>query len=215
MRVVSWNVRSLRDGRRGVARQLRALDADVIVLQEAPRLLLWRLSRLLLARQVGLRLVTHGRAAGNCVLTRLPVISSSDRELPRRSGLHRRGTAGAVLLLDGHPLHVAGSHLDLDPAARLVTAAAVRAQPVDVLCADVNDIPGSPAWRLLSDGLSDPGTAPTFPAAAPTRRIDALLVGPSLRVVGFRVEGTCASDHLLLVADLARVDGPTFEGARP
>lgn len=212
---MSWNVRSLRDGRSGVVRQLRALDADVVVLQEAPRLVLWRLSRRLLAHQVGLRLVTRGRAAGNCVLTRLPVTSARTSQLPRHPGLHRRGTAAAVLMLDGLPVRVAGTHLDLDPQARLVTASAVRADPVDVLCADVNDEPGSPAWKLLADGLTDPGAAPTFPARAPRRRLDALLVGPALRVVAFGVEATSASDHLLLVADVARVDAPTYEGASP
>ena len=215
MRVVSWNVRSLRDGRRAVVRQLRDLEADVVVLQEAPRLVLWRLSRWLLARQLGLHLATRGRAAGNCVLTRLPRVSSASRELSRPPGLHRRGTAAAVLLLDGAPLRVLGTHLDLDADASLVTATAARDEPVDVLCADVNDQPGSAAWQVLSSGLHDPGSALTFPAAAPRRRIDALLLGPTLRVVAFTVVDTTASDHRLLVADVARVGGPSYEGAPP
>ena len=214
MRVVSWNVRSLRDGRGAVVRQLRFLDADVVILQEAPRLVLWRLSRRLLARQAGLRVATTGRAAGNCVLTRLPVADGSTREFPRRPGLHTRGTAGAVLLLDGLPVRVAGTHLDLEPNARLQTARLVRAAPVDVLCADVNDVPGSPAWEVLAAGLTDPGSGPTFPADAPARRIDALLVGPALVVLASRVEPTSASDHLPLVADLARVGGPPHEGVQ-
>ena len=194
MRVVSWNIRSLRDGRRGVVQQLRALDADVVVLQEAPRLVLWRLSRYVLAWQVGLRLATTGRAAGNCVLTRLPVVSARTRELPRPPGHHRRGTAALVLLLDGLPVRVLGTHLDLDAGARLTTAAVARDEPVDVLCADVNDHPDSPAWAVLADGLTDPGGEPTFPAGAPRRRIDALLVGPAFEVVSFGVHDTAASD---------------------
>ena len=198
--------------------ELRALDADVVVLQEAPRLVLWRWSRRVLARQLGLRLATRGRAAGSCVLTRLPVVSASCRELPRPPGLHRRGTAAVVLLLDGLPLRVLGTHLDLTPEARLVTAAAARDEPVDVVCADVNDVPGSAAWQVLAAGLIDAGWAadglaePTFPASSPRRRIDVVLVGPALAVVAFRVVDTRASDHRLLVADVARVGGPSYEG---
>ena len=120
-----------------------------------------------------------------------------------------------MLLLDGLPLRVAGTHLDLEPAARVETATLVRAEPVDILCADVNDRPGSPAWQVLAAGLIDPGSDATFPARAATRRIDALLVGPALVVLAFRVEPTSASDHLLLVADLARVGGSTHEGVQP
>ena len=208
LRVVGWNVRSLRDGRHRVAQQVRRLDPDVLVLQEAPRLVLWRLSRLLLARSCGLRVATPRRAAGNVVLVRpgIAVLSASEVRLPRRPGLHRRAAAVAVLEVDGLRLAVAGTHLDLDPTARLDSARRVRAAlPEDVplvVSADVNDDPGSPAWVALADGLTDRGDAPTFPAGTPRRRIDALLVrGVEVRshVV---VEVAGASDHRALVAEV-------------
>lgn len=208
MRVVSWNVRSLRDGSAAVARTLRELEPDVVVLQEAPRLVLWRLSRHLLARRAGLRVVTFRKAAGNLVLARVPVERAWSRSFAKPPGLHRRGTAGAVVALARRPLAVVGTHLDLEAAARLRTAAAVRTLAPDlplVLCADVNELPGGPAWSVLAEGLDDVGTSATFPAARPNRRIDLLAASPSLHVE-LRVLPTTASDHRVLVADLAWTD---------
>ena len=210
MRVVSWNVRSLRDGRRAVASALASLAPDVVILQEAPRLWLWRSSRRRLARRAGLRVATGGRAAGNVILVRARPERAYARSFPRRRGLHRRGTVGVVVLLDGRQLAIVGTHLDLDPAARQDSAAAVRALAPSlplVLGADVNEEPGGPAWRLLLDGLVDLGTAPTFPARAPQRRIDVLAAAPELSVA-LRVVPTAASDHQLLVADV-RWNAPT------
>jgi len=208
VRVVSWNVRSLRDGAGAVASMLCGLEPDVVVLQEAPRLVLWRLSRRLLAHRAGLRVVTVHKAAGNLVLARVPVERAWSRSFAKPPGLHRRGTAGAVVTLAGRPLAVVGTHLDLEPPARLRTATAVRALAPDlplVLCADVNDLPGGPAWSVLAEGLTDVGTAATFPAAMPTRRIDLLAASPLLHVE-LRVLPTTASDHRVLVAEVDWAD---------
>ena len=188
-----------------MADTLRGLDPDVVLLQEAPRLVLWRTARRRLARRSGLRLVTRGRAAGNVVLARGPVEASYARSFRRRPGLHRRGTAGVVVRLDGRPLAVVGTHLDLDAAARVGTAALVRrlapSLPL-VVGADVNEEPGGPAWQLLAAGTVDLGTRPTYPARAPVRRIDLLAAGPEL-TGRLQVLPTTASDHLVLVADLS------------
>lgn len=213
MRVVSWNVRSLRDDAAGVAAALRELAPDVVLVQEAPRLWRSRAACQRLARRAGLDVVTGGRSAcGNLLLTTPGVAtrSSYDVRLPKRPGLHRRGGVGAVLELDARPLAVLGTHLDLDPAARLDSARRLRATapaglPL-VVGADVNDEPGSPPWAALSAGLVDAGEGcgPTFSAANRHRRIDAVLVDPRLRVVACTVVDTGpVSDHLPVVADLA------------
>ena len=198
-----------------MAAELAALQADVVVLQEAPRLVLWRLARRRLARRAGLRLVTTGRAGGNALLAapEVEVRSSYAVLLPKRPGLHRRASVGAVVTLDGRELVVAGSHLDLDGSARLDSARRVRAavppgRPL-VLGADVNEPPDGPAWAVLAGGLVDPGGEPTFPAGRPTRRIDLLAVSPEL-TVALRVLPTAASDHRMLVADVAWA--PTLGG---
>jgi endonuclease/exonuclease/phosphatase family metal-dependent hydrolase len=208
MRVLSWNVRSLRDDAVGVARVLRAAAPDVVLVQEAPRLWRWRSACARLARQAGLVVVTGGRpAAGNLVLCslRVRVESSYDVLLPKRPGLHRRGAATAVLDVGGHRLSVLGTHLDLDPAARADTARRLRTSSYDVIGADVNEEPGGPAWSALSAGLVDvaEGLGPTFSVRNPRRRIDGLFVAPALRPVRVEVlDCGPVSDHRPILAEL-------------
>lgn len=212
MRVVSWNVRSLRDDARGVAAVLAGLQPDVVVVQEAPRLLLWRSSCDRLARRAGLRRVVGGApAAGNLLLVgpRTRVLEARPVLLARRPGLHRRGAVLAVLELEGQVLSVLGTHLDLDPVARLASAGQLRAQAPRVwpllVAADVNEEPSGPAWGALSQGLMDVAAdcGPTFPQRDPHRRIDGIFVDPALAVVAVqRPDPGPVSDHLPLVVDL-------------
>lgn len=212
LRVVGWNVRSLRDDPRGVAAVLAGLAADVAVLQEAPRLLGSGVANRRLARRAGLVRATGGAsAAGNLLLVsrRTTVIQARAVRFPRRRGLHRRGAVLGVVELDGARLSVAGTHLDLEPCARSDSARRVRAalpddQPL-ILCADVNEEPGGPAWAVLADGLVDAaaGCGPTFPLRAPRRRLDVLLADPRLVLRGVQVPRPGpVTDHLPLVADL-------------
>lgn len=217
-------MRSLRDDPRGVAAVLADLAPDVALLQEAPRLLGGRSACRRLARRAGLAVATGGApAAGNLLLVspRLTVVSSDAVRLTRRRGLHRRGYVTAVVELHGARLSVVGSHLDLDAAARLDTARAVRlAAPRPhplVLCADVNEEPGGAAWDTLAGGLVDAGRdlGPTFPLRDPRRRIDALLVDPRLDLLAVRRPRPApVTDHLPLVADLAWPPAGRRGGAR-
>ena len=217
-RIVSWNVRSLRDDSSGVAAALRALAPDVVLLQEAPRLLGSTVANLRLAHRAGLRRTVGGAsAAGNLLLVsrRVEVVDAHAVRLPKRRGLHRRGAVLAVLDLDGRRLGVLGTHLDLDPAARLDTAQRLRAalptEPPLLVAADLNEELGSPAWAALSAGLVDLARdlGPTFPQRAPRRRIDALFADATVAVLDVqRPDPGPVTDHLPLVADL-RMDQPS------
>jgi endonuclease/exonuclease/phosphatase family metal-dependent hydrolase len=202
----------LRDDSRGVAATLAAIAPDIALIQEAPRLLLWRWSCWLLARRSGLKRVVGGApAAGNLLLvsSRVTVVEASAVRLAKRPGLHRRGAVLAVLEVGGRRLAVLGTHLDLDAGARLETVGRLRARAPGgvplVVGADVNEEPGGPAWTALSAGLVDAAAdcGPTFPARAPRRRIDGLFVDPALAVLAVRrPDPGPVSDHLPLVADL-------------
>jgi endonuclease/exonuclease/phosphatase family metal-dependent hydrolase len=210
VRVLTWNVRSLRDDAAGVAAVIRRIAPDIAFVQEAPRLWRWRSKCARLAREAGLVVVTGGRpAAGNLLLCsmRMRVASSHDVLLPKRPRLHRRGATVAVLELDGVAVSVLGTHLDLDPAARLGSALRLRESAYDVIGADVNEEPGGAAWMALSRGLVDlaTGLGPTFSVANPRRRIDALFVAPSWRAVSCEVvDCGPVSDHKPIVAELER-----------
>ncbi len=64
LRLLTYNVRSMRDDRAAVARVIRSAEPDVVCVQEAPRFLRWRSTCAALARTSGLVVVGGGRPAG-------------------------------------------------------------------------------------------------------------------------------------------------------
>jgi endonuclease/exonuclease/phosphatase family metal-dependent hydrolase len=224
LRVVSWNVRDLLDDPGAVRRVLRALAPDVLGLQEAPRRLpgVWRNARL--AGDTGLRHAGGGRTSGGTALMvspRVGVRSLAAARLPVRGLFTRtRGLVVAELVAqlgqERASLTIGCVHLPLEPDQRIrhaqTAAEAVAARPAPrVLCGDLNDVPGSPAWRIFEDALGDdpaPDAGPTFPAGRADKRLDVVLVGEGLRVEAYGDGGADpddvarASDHMPVVADL-------------
>lgn len=227
LRVMSYNVRSLRDDPAAIGRVMRAAEPDVVIVQEAPRFARWRSHAASIARRAGLVYVTGGRtAAGNLLLCHLKfeVDRTDDVLLAKvRAGdggrLHQRGLALAVLRVGETRFVVGGTHLDLEESARLRHVDEIRrtvqrfAPDVpSILGGDLNDRPGSAVFAALGDGATDvwgavgDGGGPTFRATAPDRRIDALFVSPGITPVAARVvdgpDVLVGSDHRPLVVDL-------------
>ena len=218
LRVLSYNVLSLRRGTDRVAAVIRACDPDVVCVQEAPRFLFWRRRCRALAAASGLVMVTGGRpAAAVMVLAKpgLPLVTRRDVKLPWHPPRHRRGLAIAVFRAGGAEVSVASTHLSLDPGERRAQAAlalrhATRDACPAILAGDVNETPGDPAWRLLAAALPDAyATAPdgdglTSTAEHPRRRIDGVFVDRRLRVVSCGVPDVpgikAASDHRPVLA---------------
>lgn len=201
VRVVSYNIRSLRDDPDAVARVVRALRPDVLCLQEVPRFGNWWWQRRRLARACGMRMAAGRRACGLAVFT-APRVERVAREfhlLTRVPDLHRRALAVAVLRVDGTPLIAASTHLDLagEPRLRhvgeilaLLERAKARHRAPLVLTGDVNEEPDGPAWGRLAHRFQDAhavapeGDALTFSAAAPARRIDGVFADRGVGVLG-------------------------------
>jgi len=214
LRVVSYNVHSLRDDRLALVSVVRDLAPDVLLLQEAPRRFRWRARCAALAHSFGLVVAVGGMPGlGNLILTdvRVRVEQAWCQRFPLTPGRHLRGAVFARCAVARAPFTVVGSHLSTDPAerpgqAKLLAEAVSAVAPPVVLGADLNDEPGGPAWKALGNHLAEPGGAPTFPATGPDRRIDGVLVGPGIEVVAYDVVDTPqarrASDHLPVVADL-------------
>ena len=213
LRVLTVNVRQLKDDREALLAVLRRTAADVVAVQEPPRGP-WGPGRLRrLARQAGFVPAVLG---GGARTTALLVHEGVDWRAPRavrlswRPGSTRRGLAVA----DVAGVRVISAHLSLTGperlrhADRLLRVVASSPGPC-VVAGDLNEEPGGPTWRTLLRHLNDvtAGIGPTFPARRPRRRLDAVLVtggltGSAARVV--RDDGTAgASDHLPVVVDLA------------
>ena len=206
VRVLSYNIRSLRDDREALARVIRACAPDVVCVQEAPRFFRWRRAAARLARETGLVYVTGGATAtGPMILTspRARIERSEDVLLPHVPGLHRRGFATAVLRFggghrddDGIRLGVVSCHLSLaaaeryDQAGMLLDRIAALDVPYAVAGGDINEQPEGRAFRRIAGTLRDGwatepwGSEATFDPVDPRRRIDALFASDGVEIIG-------------------------------
>ncbi|HEX5494555.1 MAG TPA: endonuclease/exonuclease/phosphatase family protein [Mycobacteriales bacterium] len=223
LRLLSYNVRSLRGDPDAVVRVIQRVGPDLVCVQEAPRFWRWRTRCAELARASGLVVVTGGRgAAGNLLMCQLgvEVEHTVDLLLAPVPGMHRRGAAVAVCRLRGARFAVAGTHLDLNSAARTrhvgelldrLPGCGVHESVPLVVAGDLNEEPAGRSWALLGERLVDAGaaagsTAPTFPAASPRRRIDAVFADRRITVRSCQVidvpDVRTASDHRPVLAEL-------------
>ncbi|MFC9976098.1 endonuclease/exonuclease/phosphatase family protein [Spirillospora sp. NPDC127200] len=227
VRVLSYNIRSLRDDPAAVVRVVRALEPDVLCLQEVPRFWGWRAKRRRLARECGMTVAAGRRACGLAVLAgpRVRRVAREFHLLSPVPDLHRRALAVAVLEVGGARLLAASTHLDLMDAPRrvhtrqvlaLLERAGRRHSAPMVLTGDINEEPGGDSWALLTGRFQDAyavaprGEELTFSAADPRRRIDGVFADPRIEVLGCGVPGPPApvedypraTDHRPLLAEL-------------
>ena len=223
LRLLSYNIRALRDDRDAVIRVIRAAAPHVVCIQEAPRFLRWRSTCAAIARRSGMVVVGGGRpAAGNLLLSTLAVdvLATRDVLFSKDAGLHQRGTALARLSLDGAPFAIAGTHLDLEapPRERHVAelhaaiAAFVPDSVPSIVAGDINDLPDSPSWAALAAvgqdafGVVGSGDGYTYSATQPVRRIDGIFADPRVGVRHASVirspDVRIASDHSPLLVEL-------------
>lgn len=172
---------------------------------------------------------------GNAVLSRYPVRLAARLDFPdadaweRRLIGKKRGVACRIDLPDGREIDVIPVHLEhrmpavrLDSATKISEYAATCGRPVIAL-GDFNASASDRGNRitaishLLNAGLaaSAPGEptpeASTFPAGAPVRRIDWVLVGNGATILDQTVIGNVVSDHRGITATVSLPDVPQAE----
>lgn len=227
VRVLSYNVRSMRDDVGALARVIRASAPDVVCVQEAPRFFRWRKAAARLARTSGLVYVTGGAtASGPMILSslRATVERTEDILLPRTPGLHQRGFATAVLRFGRARLGVLSCHLSIKDEERygqgklLLDTLAGLGVPHAVAAGDLNDRPDGRTFGLLAGALQDGwatkpwGREHTTRLGDPLQRIDAVLATEGVEVLGCGVpmglpgvaerDLRAATDHLPVLAAL-------------
>ncbi len=223
VRVLSYNIRSMRDDRRALARVIRACAPDLVLIQEAPRFFRWRKKAAWLAAHSDLVVLGGGApAAGPLLLCslRATVERTEDVLLPRTPGLHQRGFATAVVRIGGARLGVLSCHLSLQGDERLTQAGLLLEQLAGmgvthaVAGGDLNDRPDGRSFRLLAGELQDGwavapwGGEHTSEPATPHQRIDAIFATPGVEVLGCGVpplpaaDLRTATDHLPVLAAL-------------
>lgn len=229
VRILSYNVRSLRDDRAALARIVRGCAPDVLCVQEAPRFFGWRRAASAMAAAFGLEVVVGGaNASGNLLMAggRVRVASVEALYLQHQRGRHLRGMALAAMSVGNSAFTVASTHLSLDRAQRGEQVGEVlghlhgfaeRAQtPARILCGDFNSHPDSAEWARLTERLADAwlvapaGEEYTSTAADPYQRLDAVFVSGDVTVIRAgvptdvvkRADMAVASDHRPVLAVL-------------
>ncbi len=227
IRVLSYNIRSLRDDEEALARVIRACAPDLVFVQEAPRFFRWRKHAARLAAKCDLVVLGGGATAAGPLLMcslRVCVERTQDVLLPRTPGLHRRGFATAVVRIGGARAGLVCAHLSLDRRERQAQAGLLLERlagldtPYGIVAGDVNEGPDGPAFGELAGTLQDCwsvapwGGERTFPVRAPDRRIDAVFATGGVEVLACGVPAglagvsaadlAAATDHLPVLAAL-------------
>ena len=200
---------------------LHEIDADIVALQEADRRIGERASVLPRAEIDD----THWRVIevakrprsigwhGNALLVRrdLEILSGEALDLPT---LEPRGAACGEIVVEGRPLRVIGTHLDLSGLRRrdqirslLAFVGACNRDLPTVIMGDFNQwgrTTGamrefSPDWQVVTPGRS-------YPSRQPVATLDRIVASKHWRLVETEVHHTglaaVASDHLPVIAKL-------------
>jgi endonuclease/exonuclease/phosphatase family metal-dependent hydrolase len=229
VRVLSYNIRSMRDDEDALARVIRACAPDVVLVQEAPRFFRWRKHAARLAAKSELLVLGGGATASGPLLLcslRATVERTEDVLLPLTPGLHRRGFATAVVRIGGARLGLLSCHLSLqdreryDQAGMLLDRLAALDAPHAIAAGDINERPDGRAFGRLAAGLQDCwavrpwGGEHTWTPGDPYQRIDAVFATKGIEVLGCGVprpqdlpglteaDLRAATDHLPVLAAL-------------
>ena len=217
IRVATANLHGLRAGIAGMASILDTEAIDLVMVQESGP----RGSFRKLAGCVGLERVADPpavlrRRVQNGLLVRRPwrVGAARHHRFSGASRLHPRGAVIALVTSDRGSLWVVSTHLGLAGGERYRHARELLAFLGDrrpfVLGGDLNAGEESSVVAAFSEVAVDVGrtAGATFPASAPSARIDYLFVSREIRVGRVAVRGgPDASDHLAVLADLEVPEG--------
>jgi endonuclease/exonuclease/phosphatase family metal-dependent hydrolase len=213
-----------------IAATIESLQADVVGLQEVDRRFGERSGFVdqprVLSRRLGMRLA-YGpaldldplgtaqprRRFGNAVLSRYPIIGRTNLLLPRTAAVEQRALLRAQIDLGDRLIAAYTTHLEAhDDGQRALQAGTVAATIASweggpcLLLADLNARPDGLEMAAIAAVLDDAwsvgtGRGYTYPATAPTRRIDVVQYSAGLVPKAARVVVSTASDHRPVVAE--------------
>lgn len=230
LRVASYNLRGLRDDNAEAAAVVRAIDPDVLLVQEVPRLLGAKSRTRAFADACGLD--WQGRRGGGpfletTIMTSPRVHASRLRHRSLKVGWRenpRHYVLSRITCADGTRATVVSVHLSLFEHQRVghirAILAGVAADPAGpdeeplIIGGDLNEGEDAAGWGVLAESLVEVSDDRlTFPSRAPRVRIDAIFArGHTAVTPGDQglLDGrdlVAATDHLPIWVDL-ELPGP-------
>ena len=228
-RVATWNVHGMRAGVEEIARVIRAEQVDIVAMQESgPRRRLRAVGETLDMQVCGDPWAFPRRRIQNAVLVRRGLATTVSHRLHRFSGGSLLYPRGVVFADVDHRAAVLSVHLGLDRSERAhhleqLLAMLEGSAGSFVVGGDLNALPGDPGPSSLAALAPDcwetagEGSGATFDSHAPAARIDYLFAGKAFRPLRAWTAGGSASDHLMVVAELALTgsgeDGVSVRGS--
>lgn len=223
LRVMSYNLRGLKDDKDTVAAVVRAVDPDVLLVQEAPRWPGSSYAMTAFARECGL--LWSGRQAllgQTTLLTSIRVDAKDNVDRRLKVGLRetpRNYTVSRIRRADGLRATVVSVHLSLLGDQRVRHITQVLAQLADdplvvddeplIIGGDLNEGRDGTAWGALAEQLVEVSDDRfTFPSKDPRVRIDAIFgrghqqVTPGDPSILDGLDLVAATDHLPVWVDL-------------
>lgn len=229
-RVMTYNIHHGEglDGKVDVARIAEVIKrerADVVALQEVDKGVARTQRRDLpmeLAALSGMRCVFsnnfnyQGGEYGNAVLTRFPVLSSTNLHYTMLRTNEQRGLLQLRLEVGGRELIFMNTHIDFrgDDSERLLNVSQIQDVARGygrtlILCGDFNDTPGSRTHQRMKQAFDDAweragqGSGFSYPAEGGKKRIDYVWVSRNSPVepTSAEVIATDASDHLPVLVE--------------
>ena len=226
IKAVNYNIRYGQgmDGKINLAKTaevLASMDADFISLQEVdvqrPRSFSIDQADEL-ARQLDMDYVFGAAinyetgAYGNVILSRFPVISSTNHQLPAPDP--KRAMLEVEVEVRGQILRLFNIHMELDRKLRLsqiqdfIVPLILSANTAALLCGDLNEGPEEAGIRYLSNYLQDSfrvnsgSLINTFPSDHPLERMDYIFFNQACAAVDYKIIPSLASDHLPVIASI-------------
>lgn len=229
LRVMTYNIHHGEglDGRidlERIAALIKQEKADIVSLQEVDRGVLRTQRRDLpaeLSKLTGMNVYFDGNLKyqggdyGNAVLTRFPILQSTNTHYKMLEPNEHRGVIQLVLDVNGRKLLLMNTHLDFHPngmAERLLHVQTMK-ELIDsyklpvIVCGDFNSTPDSKTHSAMKQYLRDTwevvgkGRGNSFSSDHPSKRIDYLWISSELQPVQAWLPKTTASDHLPVVAE--------------
>jgi endonuclease/exonuclease/phosphatase family metal-dependent hydrolase len=230
VRVVSFNTHRSFGGIATVAAEIRALDPDIVLLQEIDRFhgrtggvdqVAYFAEALGMQGSFSANVVQGQGQYGTAILSRFPILDSGRVGLPNAPGGEPRGLQWAGLEIGGQEVRVYNTHLQnklvglREAQARQVAGIVAGADQPTILGGDMNATANTPtlgpllaqlvdAWPIAGSGPE--GTGPNG------SRIDFVLARPTLEPQRAQVLRSAVSDHARVYVDYvvpASTDCPT------